>query len=119
MSAGLDLVAHLRRQMAFSRATFGPGERREGVIDHIRKELAEVAECEDVRAAAEEWVDLVILSLDGLTRALVEARPHGWEDVPGQAATMIARKQAVNEQRDWPDWRTAALDKAIEHRRDV
>ena len=40
----LDLEQHLKRQIAFSRATFGPGERRAGVIDHIRKELAEVEE---------------------------------------------------------------------------
>lgn len=37
-----DLVQHLRRQIAFSLATFGPGDRTEGVVDHITKELAEV-----------------------------------------------------------------------------
>jgi hypothetical protein len=37
----MDLKQHLIRQMAFSHATFGPGERRDGVIDHIRKELIE------------------------------------------------------------------------------
>ena len=37
-----DMIAHLTRQAAFSRATFGPGARTKGVIDHVKKELAEV-----------------------------------------------------------------------------
>ncbi|MGH6882853.1 MAG: dATP/dGTP pyrophosphohydrolase domain-containing protein [Hypericibacter sp.] len=30
----------------------------------------------------------------------------------------VVAKQAVNEQRSWPDWRTADPDKAIEHVRE-
>ena len=56
-----DLQQHLVRQMVFSRATFGPGERTKGVIDHIRKELIEIEQADD---RAEEWVDVVILALD-------------------------------------------------------
>lgn len=37
-----DFVAHLTRQAAVSRATFGPGSRTKGVIDHIKEELGEV-----------------------------------------------------------------------------
>ena len=114
----LDLEQHLLRQMAFSRATFGPGERRAGVSDHIRKELAEVAACKGPAAAAEEWVDVVILALDGLTRAL-QADP--WRKTPEDAAAAAIRgivaKQTANESRTWPDWRTADPDKAIEHDR--
>jgi hypothetical protein len=62
----MDLKEHLKRQMAFSRSTFGPGERREGVTDHIRQEIDEVLENGDPR----EWVDLVLLSLDGLWRSI-------------------------------------------------
>lgn len=57
-----DLVAHLRRQRAFSERTFGPGTRTEGVCDHIRKELIEVR---DSGGALAEWIDVVILALDG------------------------------------------------------
>jgi hypothetical protein len=39
----MNLIEHLTRQIAFSRATFGPAERTAGVIDHIRKELVEIA----------------------------------------------------------------------------
>ncbi len=99
----MDLVAHLYRQRAFSRATFGPGQRTAGVCDHIRKELAEIeADPTDVS----EWIDVILLALDGAWRA-----GHSPEEI---AAALMA-KQDKNEQRDWPDWRTAAPDKAIEH----
>lgn len=107
----MDLELHLRRQIAFSRGTFGPGERRGGVIDHIRKELVEVEQSD---GSAAEWVDVVILALDGLTRRLV-AVGHDTNLAAAHACQMIVRKQTRNEARDWPDWRTASPDKAIEH----
>lgn len=54
-----DLVTHLHRQIAFSERTFGPGERTEGVVDHITKELAEVLAG---GGELEEWVDVVIVA---------------------------------------------------------
>jgi len=112
----MDLKQHLLRSMAFSHATFGPGTRTKGVIDHIRKELVEV---EESNGSASEWVDLVILSLDGLTRQLaycVDGKTRGDPDnVALIACNMIAGKQTRNEARSWPDWRTASADKAIEH----
>ncbi len=110
----MDLKQHLLRQMAFGHATFGPGERMKGVIDHIRKELIEV---EDANGDSAEWVDVVILALDGLTRRL--AYCNGTRGDPEQVAEiacqMILGKQSRNESRDWPDWRTAEPNKAIEH----
>jgi hypothetical protein len=123
----MNLIEHLTRQVAFSRATFGPSERTEGVIDHIRKELVEVEECTTSAERAEEWVDVVILALDGLTRAIRESHRDGtvsdvfdpFEPDSGRIARvatgMILGKQNRNELRDWPDWRTAPADKAIEH----
>lgn len=98
-----DLVAHLKRQRAFSRATFGPGARTQGVLDHIRKELVEIE-----RAPRDliEWVDVILLAFDGAWRA-------GHE--PAVIAQMIEAKQSRNEMRNWPDWRTADPNKAIEH----
>lgn len=112
----MDLEQHLIRQMAFSHATFGPGERTAGVCDHIRKELIEV---EEANGDAQEWVDVAILALDGLTRRLAycngeRADP---EEVARIACQMIKGKQRRNEARDWPDWRTAPAGKAIEHKR--
>lgn len=100
-----DLVAHLRRQMEFSARTFGPGQRVQGVCDHIRKELIEV-EAED--GPLSEWVDVILLALDGAWRSGA---------TPEQVAEAIAAKQARNEQRRWPDWRTVPLGQAIEHDR--
>ena len=111
----MDLKQHLVRQMAFSHATFGPGDRMAGVIDHIRKELKEV---EDSNGESSEWVDVVILALDGLTRRLAFC-PKGNRRDPGEVAEiacrMIEGKQSRNEARVWPDWRTQSLNKAIEH----
>lgn len=98
-----DLVAHLHRQRAFSEHTFGPGTRTVGVLDHIRKELNEIeAKPDDVS----EWVDVILLALDGAWRA-------GFS--PEQIARAIAAKQERNESRKWPDWRTAEPGKATEH----
>lgn len=110
----LDLSQHLLRQMAFSRATFGPAERRDGVIEHIRKELAEVATADTPMARHREWTDVVILALDGLTRSL---RTEGYSPrlAAEKACELILEKQSVNESRDWPDWRGMPTDKAIEH----
>lgn len=100
-----DLVAHLKRQMTFSAHTFGPGLRTKGVADHIRKELIEVeAAPHDVN----EWIDIVILGLDGAWRTGATAE---------QIVASLVCKQDKNEGRTWPDWRTADPDKAIEHDR--
>lgn len=104
-SVRFDLIAHLWRQREFSARTFGPGQRTKGVLDHIRKELAEI---EADPADISEWVDVIILAFDGAWRA-------GWE--PEDIADAILAKQIKNEKRVWPDWRTADPDKAIEHDR--
>lgn len=111
-----DLAAHLTRQMVWSRATFGPGARTNGVLDHITKEIAEVRAGNGDSA---EWVDLVILSLDGLTRQLWAASDYKKpaQEIAATAVNMIVGKQSRNEVRNWPDWRTADPNKAIEHDR--
>lgn len=100
-----DFRAHLVRQRAISEGTFGPGARTAGVLDHIRKELLEI---EEHPADLSEWIDVVILALDGAWRA-----GHS----PEQIIETLVFKQAKNEARTWPDWRTAPLDRAIEHER--
>lgn len=96
---------HLERQRRFSERTFGPGSRAAGVIDHIRKELREIEENPGDLA---EWIDVVILALDGAWRTGA---------TPAQIIDALLAKQAKNEARTWPDWRSAPSDKAIEHDR--
>lgn len=100
-----DLVTHLHRQIEWSRRTFGPASRAKGVVAHIRKELFEI---EAAPTDLSEWVDVVILALDGAWRA-------GYS--PEQIVGQIVAKQTKNEGRVWPDWRQASEDQAIEHDR--
>ena len=106
LQPSFDFAAHLRRQAAFSERTFGPGTRTAGVCDHIRKELAEV---EESGGSLAEWVDVIILSLDGAWRSGA---------TPEQIIEAVVAKQEKNEGRRWPDWRTADHGKAIEHVRE-
>ncbi|MEH1292261.1 dATP/dGTP pyrophosphohydrolase domain-containing protein [Pseudomonas aeruginosa] len=102
---GFSFEQHLHRQRRFSERTFGPGSRAAGVVDHIRKELREIEEAPGDLA---EWIDVVILALDGAWRTGA---------TPAQIIDALVAKQALNEARTWPDWRTAPADKAIEHDR--
>ena len=100
-----NLATHLQRQASFSARTFGPGTRVAGITDHITKELEEVrGSC----GALTEWVDVIILGFDGAWRSGA---------TPEQIIQALVAKQARNEGRTWPDWRTAEPDKAIEHDR--
>jgi len=105
MTYTFDFKAHLQRQRRWSEKTFGPGDRVKGVIDHIRKELSEI---EKAPSDLEEWIDVVILALDGAWRSGAS---------PEQIIAQLQAKQAKNEKRQWPDWRTSSPDKAIEHDR--
>jgi hypothetical protein len=98
--------AHIEHQRQWSRETFGPGPRTAGVVDHIRKELVEV---EENPLDLGEWVDVIILALDGAWRC--GAEPH-------EIIAAVKDKQARNEAREWPDWRTAPEGQAIEHVKD-
>lgn len=98
-------AAHIEHQRAWSEVTFGPREHRGplGPLDHIRKELDEVAaDPYDL----EEWVDIIILAIDGACRA-------GHE--PQSIIDAIKTKQAKNEAREWPNWRGMPANQAIEH----
>jgi hypothetical protein len=99
------LETYYGRQIEWSRETFGPALRTKGIIDHIKKELREIeADPHDLS----EWVDVVILAMDGFWR-------HG-----GNASDLFSAllaKQKKNMARTWPDWRAMSEDTAIEHDR--
>jgi len=100
-----DLIGIIYRQRDFSRKTFGPGTRTRGIIDHIRKELVEI---EESKGDLSEWIDVIILALDGAWRSGA---------TPSKIVEELIEKQRRNETRKWPDWRTMSNDVAIEHDR--
>lgn len=102
--ADFDFAAFADDKSAWSLRTFGPGARTAGVIDHIRKELAEI---ERAPTDVSEWVDVIILAMDGAWRS-------AGADGAALADALVA-KMAKNKARTWPDWRAAPADKAIEH----
>lgn len=99
-----DFEAHLANQRYWSEVTFGPGDRHKGIIKHIQKELDEIAE--DPTDLV-EWIDVVILALDGAWRSAGAN--------PDEIVAALVEKSARNELRSWPDWREAGTDQPIEH----
>lgn len=100
-----SLEQYYERQIEWSKTTFGPALRTNGIIDHITKELAEIAaDPHDLS----EWVDVMILAMDGFWR-------HG--GTAKDIMPALLAKQTKNMARNWPDWRTRSEDQAIEHDR--
>jgi hypothetical protein len=83
--------------------TFGPNRPVTGVLEHMRREIAEIEAKPQDRA---EWADLLILLIAGADRAGVPLK-----DVL-EAAVL---KTHVNKRRKWPDWRTQPEDAPIHH----
>jgi len=100
-----DLVEYLTVYREFSERTYGPPSpiRLQGVIDHLRKEVQEISEAPMDQT---EWVDVVILALDGLWRIGLTSE---------EVAQAITDKVAINMDREWPDWRNVDPSRAIEH----
>lgn len=101
-----NIIEHLAHQKEFSIKTFGPGSREKGVCDHIRKELIEI----ETTDYENEWIDVIILAFDGALRSGLE---------PQEIVDLWVAKQKKNESREWPDWRTADPEKAIEHVKNI
>ena len=70
--------------------TFGEGQRTVGITKHIRKELDEILENP---TDLMEWIDVIILALDGAWRA-------GY--TPRQIVEALDQKQQINFAREWP-----------------
>lgn len=96
-----DIAMYVVRQREWSAKTFGTGARVMGITRHIEKELGEIrADPTDLR----EWIDVVILALDGAWRA-------GYS--PVAIAAELERKQEVNFARKWPV--SVSEDEPTEH----
>ena len=89
-ASGSTLSDYIARQESWSSKTFGNGVRTKGITEHIRKELLEI---EAAPHDVEEWIDVVILALDGAWRA-------GYS--PSQICAALEAKQAKNFKRNYP-----------------
>ncbi len=97
------LALYLAKHMAWSAATFGDGQRVEGICKHIEKELAEIRR--DPRDLV-EWIDVIILALDGYWRA-------GGD--PRHVMDLLEMKQRENMARKWPAPGTVPEGEPTEH----
>lgn len=100
----MELIQYIQAHRDWSEKTFGPGVRTKGLTAHIRKELAEI---EAVPDDLEEWVDVMILAIEGAWRA-------GYS--PEQICQTLESKQAKNFTRSYPQ--SVPEDVPIEHIRD-
>jgi len=84
-----DLVEYIEAQRCWSIRIFGEGQRTKGICEHIRKELLEI---EAMPLDVFEWVDVIILALDGAWRAGYTAE---------QIVAALKEKQRINFSRTW------------------
>jgi len=84
-----DLVQWLERKNQWSIETFGTAQRWEGVLRHIESELEEIRETPNDLM---EWVDVILLALDGAYRS-----GHTAEEI----VEAIYTKQEINMSRKW------------------
>jgi len=97
----VNLEKHIESQRVWSKRTFGDGPRTEGILKHIEAEMREVREHpEDLF----EWIDIVILALDGAWRA-----GHSPYDI----ALALQTKMLKNINRTWP--KPVSQDEPVMH----
>src|SRR5664279_6528250 len=102
----MNFETWLKECIAWQSETFGDGP-RPGLIDHLRKEVEEVAANP---TDPMEYIDLIFLAVDGLRRNDYD---------PGDIGFLLEYKLYENKKRQWPDHRTVPVDKAIEHVRSL
>lgn len=99
-------AAHLARQRAWSFKTFGPPRALAGVLDHIAKEIEEIAANP---ADLSEYIDVIILAADGAFCAgfTPDEVIHAWQaddtpalQMPGPNALRIIRAFAIERGRE-------------------
>jgi hypothetical protein len=85
----MNISEYITNQKIWSQIAFGKGKRTEGVLHHIEKEIEEVR----MEPYSLEWIDIVILALDGAWRA-------GY--TPEEIEKALIAKQEKNAKRKWP-----------------
>jgi uncharacterized small protein (DUF1192 family) len=96
-----SLEGYLSQAAPWSEQTFGPGKRTMGITRHIEKELAEIREDPE---DSSEWIDVIILGLDGYWRS--------GGDRTGITEAIFG-KLKKNQAREWPP--NNSEDVPVEH----
>lgn len=94
----------VERKMEHSTKTW-PNQSLLGVLAHVRKECDEI-ECEPLDS--EEWVDLILLGIDGACRSGLTPEGLIWT---------LQHKLDINLSREWPE--PPSPDSPGEHNRSV
>ena len=96
----MNLFHFINKQIRWSANTFGRTPRLKGILTHIRKEVQEI---EEKPADLSEWIDVMILAIDGAWR-------QGF--TPHQICKALEEKQLKNFGRVW---NVAGDDQPCEH----
>ena len=105
MPSELELFLDVQRE--WSRKTFGDSPRTTGILKHIELELDEIrAKPTDIS----EWIDVVILALDGAWRVGYSSQ---------EIVTALYAKQRTLLTRNYPPPDQQTDDKPIEHIRTI
>lgn len=83
------LIQWIEKHREWSKETFGEGPHTEGLCRHIEKELDEIRENPK---EIMEWIDVIILALDGAWRA---------GHTPQEIVAALENKRRINEARKW------------------
>lgn len=97
----MTLAEYVEAHKIWSERTFGDGSRHMGITKHLEKEIVEIRENP---TDLMEWIDVMILAIDGYWRAGGE--PH-------DLLPMLCAKQKRNFNRQWPA--TTSQDEPVEH----
>ena len=101
-----DFISFVLRHKNWADKTFGINRGVLGRIKHIEKELIELKNNPN---GPEEWIDILMLTLDGL--GLIGLSP---ENILEELYSKLEKCK----NRKWPDWKSADPNKPIEHIRE-
>lgn len=99
----ISMVDCIARQKTWALKTFGPGDHSQGLLKHIKKEVIEIMEDP---SETEEWIDIIILAMEGAWRSGA---------TPEEIAQLFGLKMSKNERRNWPAVENIDADIPIEH----
>lgn len=97
---------YVEEQKEWALETFGPGDDISGLLEHIKKEVKEI---EQAPQDVEEWIDIIILAIEGAWRS--GAKPWFIEQT-------LEHKLEKNRARKWPDLDSIKAGEPIEHLKD-